>query len=108
MTPFCLNLSPFFSLNQGLKITIDCIMRKIWTYRRKGVKGWWVGWYESDKRKAKALPTKALAEHYRQIKYSQLNSDVFTGTITADWRQMRDEYEHRKKLQALQRIHSMK
>jgi hypothetical protein len=49
----------------------------------KRIKGWWVGWYESGKRKAKALPTKALAEHYRQIKYAQMNSDVFTGTVTA-------------------------
>jgi len=57
-----------------------------------------VGWYESGKRKAKALPTKALAEHYCRIKYSQLNSDVFTGTVTIDWQQMRDEYEHNKKV----------
>ena len=21
-------------------------MRKVWTYKRKSVKGWWVGWYE--------------------------------------------------------------
>ena len=67
-------------------------------YKRKGVKGWWVGWYESGKRKAKALPTKALAEHYRQIKYTQSNSDVFTGTVTVDWQQMRNEYEHSKKV----------
>jgi len=73
-------------------------MRKVWTYKRKGIKGWWVGWYESGKRKAKALPTKALAEHYCRIKYSQLNSDVFTGTVTADWRQMRNEYEHSKRV----------
>ena len=57
-----------------------------------------MGWYESGKRKAKALPTKALAEHYCRIKYSQLNSDVFTGTVTIDWQQMRDEYEHNKKV----------
>ena len=63
-------------------------MRKVWIYKRKGIKGWWVGWYESDKRKAKALPTKTLAEHYHQIKYTQLNSDVFTGTITVDWQQI--------------------
>jgi integrase len=73
-------------------------MRKVWTYKRKGMKGWWVGWYESGIRKAKALPTKALAEHYCRIKYSQLNSDVFTGIITEDWQQMRDEYEHSKKV----------
>jgi hypothetical protein len=57
-----------------------------------------VGWYESGIRKTKALPTKALAEHYRQIKYTQLNSDVFTGTVTVDRQQMRDEYEHSKKV----------
>ena len=68
------------------------------TYKRKRIKGWWVGWYESGKRKAKGLPSKALAEHFRQIKYTQLNSDVFTGTITVDWQQMRDEYEHSKKV----------
>jgi len=73
-------------------------MNKVWLYKRKGVKGWWVGWYESGKRKTKALPSKALAEHYRQIKYTQLNSDVFTGTVTIDWPQIRDEYVHSKKV----------
>ncbi|MBW7989970.1 MAG: hypothetical protein FVQ84_08150 [Planctomycetes bacterium] len=47
---------------------------------------------------AKALSSKALAEHFRQIKYTQLNSDVFTGTVTVDWPQMRDEYVHSKKV----------
>ncbi len=73
-------------------------MNKVWIYKRKGIKGWWVGWYESGKRKTKALPSKALAEHYRQIKYTQLNSDVFTGTVTVDWQQMRQEYIHNKKV----------
>jgi len=73
-------------------------MKKIWVYKRKGIKGWWVGWYESGKRKTKALPNKALAEHFRKIKYAQLNSDVFTGTIAADWNQIRNEYEHSKKV----------
>ena len=73
-------------------------MKKVWIYKRKGIKGWWVGWYESGKRKAKALPTKPLAEHYRQIKYSQLNSEVFTGTVVAEWRQMLDEYRHGKRV----------
>jgi len=73
-------------------------MKKVWIYKRKRIKGWWVGWYESGKRKTKVLPSKALAEHYRQIKYAQLNSDVFTGTVTVDWNQMRNEYEHSKKV----------
>ncbi len=73
-------------------------MKKIWIYKRKRIKGWWVGWYESGKRKTKALPSKALAEHFRKIKYAQLNSDVFTGTVTVDWNQIRNEYEHSKKV----------
>jgi len=73
-------------------------MKKVWVYKRKNINGWWVGWYESGKRKAKALPNKALAEHYRQIKYTQLNSDVFTGTVTAEWRQMVEEYQHSKRV----------
>jgi integrase len=73
-------------------------MKKVWIYKREKVKGWWVGWYESGKRKAKALPNKALAEHFRQIKYAQLNSDVFTGTVTIDWKQMVEEYQHSKKV----------
>ena len=73
-------------------------MRKVWIYKRKKIKGWWVGWYESGKRKTKALPSKALAEHFRQIKYAQLNSDVFTGTVTIDWQQMVTEYRHDKQV----------
>jgi hypothetical protein len=38
-------------------------MKKVWIYKRKNIQGWWIGWYESGKRKAKALPSKALAEH---------------------------------------------
>jgi len=73
-------------------------MKKVWIYKRKKIKGWWVGWYESGKRKTKALPSKTLAEHFHRIKYAQLNSDVFTGTITIDWEQMRNEYQHSKKV----------
>ncbi|UCE48203.1 MAG: tyrosine-type recombinase/integrase, partial [Phycisphaerales bacterium] len=76
-------------------------MRKVWIYKRKNIKGWWIGWYERGKRKAKALPTKALAEHYRQIKYTQLNSDVFTGTVTVDWAQMIQEYRRDKQVAGL-------
>lgn len=65
------------------------------------MKGWWIGWYESGKRKAKALPTRVLAEHYRHIKYTQLNSDVFTGTVTVDWQQMLEEYRHDKRVAGL-------
>jgi len=76
-------------------------MRKVWIYKRKNINGWWVGWYESSNRKAKALPSKELAEHYKQIKYTQLNSDVFTGQVLADWNQMVAEYREAKKVQGV-------
>ncbi|UCF43225.1 MAG: site-specific integrase [Planctomycetota bacterium] len=76
-------------------------MKKVWVYKRTGIKGWWVGWYESGKRKAKALPSKRLAEHYCQLKYSQLNSDVFTGIMTISWEQMVEEYRETKKVQGV-------
>ena len=91
--------SPLFSLDSPPQNYDRLhIMRKAWIYKRKGVKGWWVGWYESGKRRAKALPSKALAEHFRQMKYAQLNSDVFAGTVTVDWAQMREEYSQYKKV----------
>ena len=70
-------------------------------YKRKGIKGWWVGWYETGKRKAKALPTRKLAEHFSQLKYSQLNSDVFTGIVAIGWKQMVEEYRESKKEQVM-------
>jgi len=77
------------------------IMKKVWVYKRKNVNGWWVGWYESGNRKAKSLPSKDLAEHYKHIKYTQLNSDVFTGQVLADWSQMIYEYRGAKKVQGV-------
>ena len=79
-------------------------MRKSWIYKRKNVKGWWTGWYEGGKRKAKALPTKALAEHFRNIKYTQLNSDVFTSVVDFNWGQMCNEYHHAKRVHDLQEV----
>jgi len=38
------------------------------------------------------------AEHFRKIKYAQLNSDVFTGILSVDWKKMLDEYLHSKKV----------
>ena len=76
-------------------------MKKVWVYKRKSIKGWWVSWYESGKRKAKALPTRKLAEHYRQLKYSQLNSDVFTRIVLIAWKQMVEEYRESKKVQGV-------
>ena len=76
-------------------------MRKVWIYKRKNIKGYWVGWYEDGKRKSKALPSKELAEHYKHIKYAQINSDVFTGIVSVDWQEMIDEYREAKKVQGV-------
>jgi integrase len=78
------------------------IMKKPWIYKRKNVKGWWVGWYENGKRKAKALPIKSLAEHFRHIKYTQLNSDVFTSVVDFSWSQIVDEYKRYKQVEGLE------
>ena len=78
------------------------IMKKPWIYKRKNVKGWWCGWYENGKRKVKALPSKALAEHLRHIKYTQLNSDVFTSVIDFDWCQILEEYVRYKRVKGLE------
>ncbi len=79
-------------------------MRKPWVYKRKSVRGWWVGWYEGGKRKAKAFPAKGLAEHFRHIKYTQLNSDVFTSVVDFNWEQMVEEYRRAKQVEGLQQV----
>ncbi|HNT36549.1 MAG TPA: hypothetical protein PKH07_16300, partial [bacterium] len=73
-------------------------MKKPWVYKRKSIKGWWCGWYEGGKRKAKALPSKALAEHFRHMKYAQLNSDVFTSVVDFEWWHMVEEYQQFKQV----------
>ncbi len=76
-------------------------MKKPWVYKRKNINGYWVGWYAGGKRKSKALPSKALAEHFRHIKYTQLNSDVFTSVVDSDWSQMIEEYRQCKHVEGL-------
>ena len=102
MSPFCHFFDFLFRVDLPPYI-YDIIygMRKVWIYKRKKIKGFWVGWYEGGIRKAKALPTKELAEHFKHIKYTQLNSDVFTGQVLADWQQMVDEYCEAKKVQGV-------
>ncbi len=78
-------------------------MKKVWMYQRKNLSGWWVGWYEGNKRRAKAFPTKTLAQHYVQLKYVQLNSDVYTGTIKISWDNMLKEYVRHKELLGLKK-----
>ncbi len=76
-------------------------MKKAWLYQRKNIKGWWVGWYESGKRKAKLLPNKNLAEHFKNIKYQQINSDVYTSIVNIGWNQLKTEYLFSKQVSGL-------
>jgi len=105
MSPFWLYLMreklPHVTLAAQSADTME-IMKKPWIYKRKNIKGWWCGWYENGKRKAKALPTKALAEHFRYVKYAQLNSDVFTSVVDFDWHQILDEYKRYKQVEGLE------
>lgn len=102
MSPFCLYLlrSEAASADRATK-TADMMetMKKPWVYKRDGIPGWWCGWYEGGKRKAKALPTKALAEHFRHIKYTQLNCDMFTSVVDFDWCHMVQEYAQFKQVE---------
>jgi len=76
-------------------------MRKTWTYQRKNIPGWWVGWHEGGRRKSKAFPNKALAQHFAKIKYQQVNSDVFTAVVSVPWETLLEEYEQSKKVKGL-------
>lgn len=40
-----------------------------------------------------------MAEHFRHIKYTQLNSDVFTSVVEFDWRHMVEEYGQFKQVE---------
>jgi len=76
-------------------------MNKVWTFRKTGRTGHWVGWYENGKRRSKRLPNKALAEHFQHIKYTQLNQDVFIGQIRVAWDDLISLYENHKKAKGL-------
>lgn len=42
-----------------------------------------------------------VGQHFCYIKYTQLNSDVFTSVIDIDWQQMIEEYRSRKQTEGL-------
>ncbi|MHC4617201.1 MAG: tyrosine-type recombinase/integrase [Planctomycetota bacterium] len=79
-------------------------MRKAWIYQRPHRAGWWVGWFEAGRKKAKHFPNKTLAEHFAKIKYSQLNKDVFTGRVKVAWALLRREYIRSKKVAGLEPV----
>ncbi len=70
-------------------------MKKVWIYKRKGSKGYYVAWYEQGKQKTKLLPNKHLAEHFQHLKYHQLNSDVFQSAINLPWADLKAEFLQR-------------
>lgn len=67
-------------------------MRKITVpFKRDDRKGWWVRWYENGKPKHKCLDTKQQAEHFRNLKYMEINSDVFQA-IPITWLDLEEKY----------------
>lgn len=71
-------------------------MRKPWITKRKKPNGpgyyYFVTYYDAGKQKSKSLPNKALAEHYKQILYHRLNTDVFISAIDIPLQDAADEY----------------
>jgi len=61
------------------------IMRKVWTYKRKGIKGWWVGWYESGKRKAKALQMLSSETNVCFYKTNSYSEIIFAHYAPGGW-----------------------
>ena len=67
----------------------------------KNRSGYFVGWYENGKRKSKALPNKALAQHFSKLQYQRLNDDVFTGVLKTTWSTAVSEYKKYKQSKKL-------
>jgi hypothetical protein len=44
-------------------------MKKVWLYKRKAVKGWWVGWYESGKLKTRLWGHAKMDRDKKTLKY---------------------------------------
>lgn len=70
-------------------------MKKVWSYQRNNRKGYYVAWYENGRQRTKLLPTKALAEHFKHLKYHQLNFDVFATPVKLPWPDIKREFLQR-------------
>jgi len=62
----------------------------VWQFEHKPAAVYWA--------QNKGLAEQSACRTLSPDRYTQLNSDVFIGTVTVDWQQMRDEYEHSKKV----------
>jgi len=68
-------------------------MRKVSApFKKKGHKGWYIRWFINSKEVTRCLPTKTIAEHYRHIKYQELNYDVFQQSVGAVWDDAKKQY----------------
>jgi integrase len=73
-------------------------MRKVSEPYQKGSdQGYWLRWRDPITKKpvTSRFPTKKLAEHFRHIKYQQLNSDVFQSAIAYPWEMAKKEFLQR-------------
>ena len=72
-------------------------------FKKPNSKAWWLRWTDpvTKKRPAKSFPTKKLADHFRNILYYRLNTDVFIGVINIRLSQAIKEYLDRYDLRNL-------
>lgn len=49
-------------------------LRRVWLYRRKGDRGWYVYWREAGQTHCRRAPTKELAQRMQQLKWAELNA----------------------------------
>lgn len=70
-------------------------------FQKKGHKGWFIRWFDNKKQVTRCLPTKAIADHYRHIKYQELNFEVFRQAVSMIWEDVKAIYLQRFDLEGL-------
>lgn len=66
-------------------------MKKVRKYKRKDRAGYWIEWRENGRRKCKQVNTKTEQNHFANLIYRQINSDVYT-SIDLPFRDAAAEY----------------
>ena len=67
-------------------------MKKVRLYQRKDRPGWHVSWRENGKERKRSFPNKKIADHYCQIKYVEINNEVFRSLVDLPWDDLVAEY----------------
>lgn len=79
-------------------------MRKVSKpFQRKDRAGWWVRWFENGQKKHKSCSTKKEADHFRQLQYMRLNSDVYS-SVPLPWADLKEKYLEWYEIQGLKTV----